>query len=222
MMKRREFAQGAGAVLGWSGLATGLTAVLGASSALAQGKAGTDYLVLDKRAPVETAAPKIEVVEFFWYSCPHCNAFEPTLEAWIKKLPKDVAIRRVPVGFRDDFVPQQRLFYTLEAMDLVDKLHAKVFAAIHVEKQALNKVEAIADWMAKQGVDKDKFMAQFNSFSVATKTTRATQLQNNYRVEGVPALGVAGRFYTDGTLAKNMPRALEIVDFLVAEVRAGR
>jgi thiol:disulfide interchange protein DsbA len=76
--------------------------------------------------------------------------------------------------------------------------------------------------MAKQGVDKDKFMAQFNSFTVATKTTRATQLQNNYRVEGVPALGVAGRFYTDGTLAKNMPRALEIVDFLVAEVRAGR
>lgn len=222
MMKRREFAQGVGAVLGLSGLATGLTAVLGASSARAQGKAGTDYLVLDKRAPVETAAPKIEVVEFFWYSCPHCNAFEPALEAWIKKLPKDVAIRRVPVGFRDDFVPQQRLFYTLEAMDLVDKLHAKVFAAIHVEKQALNKAEAIADWMAKQGVDKDKFMAQFNSFSVATKTTRATQLQNNYRVEGVPALGVAGRFYTDGTLAKNMPRALEIVDFLVAEVRAGR
>ncbi len=223
-MKRREFAQGTGAVLGLSGLTAGLTSILGASPVFAQGKpgAGADYLVLDKRAPVEAAAPKIEVVEFFWYSCPHCNAFEPALEAWIKRAPKDVAVRRVPVGFRDDFVPQQRLFYTLEAMDLLDKLHAKVFAAVHVEKQPLNKGEAIADWMAKQGVDKEKFMTQFNSFSVATKTTRATQLQNTYRVEGVPALGVAGRFYTDGTLAKNMTRALEIVDHLVGEVRAGR
>jgi protein dithiol oxidoreductase (disulfide-forming) len=224
MMKRREFAQGTGAVLGLSGFGAGLTAVFSASPALAQGKpsAGSDYLVLDKRAPVEAAAGKIEVVEFFWYSCPHCNAFEPTLEGWIKRAPKDVVVRRVPVGFRDDFVPQQRLFYTLEAMDLLDKLHAKVFAAIHVEKLPLNKGELIAEWVAKQGVDKDKFMAQFNSFSVATKTTRATQLQNTYKVEGVPALGVAGRFYTDGTLAKNMARALDIVDHLVAEVRVGR
>lgn len=224
MMKRREFAQGTGAVLGLSGLAAGLTSVFGASPAFAQAKpsAGSDYLVLDKRAAVEAANGKIEVVEFFWYSCPHCNAFEPTLEAWIKRAPKDVSVRRVPVGFRDDFVPQQRLFYTLEAMDLLDKLHAKVFAAIHVEKQLLNKGELIAEWVAKQGVDKEKFTAQFNSFSVATKATRATQLQNTYKVEGVPALGVAGRFYTDGTLAKNMARALDIVDHLAAEVRAGR
>jgi thiol:disulfide interchange protein DsbA len=107
-------------------------------------------------------------------------------------------------------------------MDLVDKLHGKVFAAIHAEKQQLVKGEAIADWVAKQGVDRAKFMEQYNSFSVATKASKATQLQNAYRVEGVPALGVAGRFYTDGTLARNMPRALQIVDYLVAEVRAGR
>ncbi len=218
-MKRREFTQASGAALAFSGLAG-----LALPSAFAQGKpgAGTDFLVLDKRAPVEAASGKIEVVEFFWYSCPHCNAFEPALEAWIKRLPKDVAMRRVPVGFRDDFVPQQRLFYTLETMGLLDKLHAKVFAAVHVEKQALNKSESIGDWMAKQGVEKDKFLEQYNSFSVATKVTRATQLQNTYKVEGVPALGVAGRFYTDGTLSKNMNRALEVVDFLVAEVRAGR
>ena len=171
---------------------------------------------------MEAAAGKIEVVEFFWYSCPHCNAFEPALEAWVKRAPKDVAVRRVPVGFRDEFVPQQRLFYALEAMDLLDKLHAKVFAAIHAEKLPLNKGEAIADWIAKQGVDRAKFMERYNDFSTASKAGKATQLQNVYRVEGVPALGVAGRFYTDGTLARNMPRALQIVDFLVAEVRAGR
>jgi thiol:disulfide interchange protein DsbA len=218
MMKRRDFNVAASVVLtaaGW-----GWTANTGAQPIKAE--AGTDYLALDKRVPVEAPAGKIEVVEFFWYSCPHCNQFEPTLEAWSRKLPKDVVLRRVPVAFRDDFVPQQRLYFALEAMDLVDKLHAKVFAAIHVEKLALNRGETIADWVAKQGVDKAKFMEQYSSFSVANKSTRSKQLQDSYRVEGVPALGVAGRYYTDGSLAKSMPRALQVVDFLVNEVRAGR
>ncbi len=216
-MKRRNFSLSVGA--------SALAPFVFTGHAQAQARkpeAGSDFLVLDKRAAVEAPAGKIEVVEFFWYSCPHCNAFEPALEAWIKRLPKDVAMRRAPVGFRDDFVPQQRLYYAIDAMGLIDKLHAKVFAAIHVEKLALNKGEQIGDWVAKQGVDKDKFMEQYNSFSVSSKASKATQLQNTYRVEGVPALGVAGRFYTDGTLSKNMARGLEVVDFLVAEVRAGR
>jgi thiol:disulfide interchange protein DsbA len=192
--------------------------------ALAQGKppaAGSDYLVMDKPAAVEAPAGKIEVVEFFWYSCPHCYAFEPSFEAWSKRVPKDVIVRRVPVAFRDDFGPQQRLFYALEAMGLLDKLHGKVFAAIHLEKQNLSNASQIADWIAKQGVDKAKFMEQFNSFSAATKAARATQLQNAYSVEGVPALGVAGRFYTDGDRAKSMERALQVVEFLISQVRNG-
>ena len=195
-----------------------------AQAQTAKPEAGTDYLVLDKRTAVEAPAGKIEVIEFFWYDCSHCNAFEPTLEAWIKRAPKDVSVRRVPVGFRDDFVPLQRLFYALESMDLLDKLHAKVFAAIHADKQLGKgaKGAEIADWVAKQGVDKTKFVEQYNSFTVATKAGRATQLQNAYKVEGVPALGIAGRFYTDGTLSKNMPRALQIADYLVTEIRAGR
>ena len=195
------------------------------SMVLAQARkpdAGADFLVLDKKAPVESAPGKIEVVEFFWYKCPHCNAFEPALESWIKRLPADVTLRRVPVGFRDDFVPLQRLFYALEAMGQHDKLHARVFAAIHVQKKQLDTGPQIASWMADQGVDQAKFMEQYNSFSVSTKVTKATQLQNLYRVEGVPALGVAGRFYTDGTLSKNMDRALQTVDFLIGEVRANR
>jgi thiol:disulfide interchange protein DsbA len=135
---------------------------------------------------------------------------------------KDVSVRRVPVAFRDDFVPQQRLFYALEAMGLFDKLHGKVFAAIHVDKQKLARGDEIGDWVGKQGVDKAKFMEQYNSFSVSTKATRGAQLQNAYRVEGVPALGVAGRFYTDGTLASSMERALQVVEFLTGEVRSGR
>ncbi len=216
-MKRRDFSLAWGSALAASALALPTAQAQGAKP-----EAGADYLALDKRAPVEAAAGKIEVVEFFWYSCPHCNAFEPALEAWVKRLPKDVSFRRSHVAFRDDFVPQQRLYFSLEAMDLVDKLQAKVFAAIHVEKQNLTRGDAIIDWIGKQGVDKAKFTEYFNSFSVSNKVTRATQLQNLYKVEGVPALGVAGRFYTDGSLARNMTRALQVVDHLVGEVRAGR
>ena len=215
-MKRRDFSLVCGVAAGAAWLPTG------ASAQAKPPQAGTDYLVVEKPAGVEAPAGKIEVVEFFWYSCSHCNAFEPALEGWIKRAPKDVVVRRVPVAFQDNFVPQQRLFYTLEAMGLLNKLHAKVFAAIHGEKQNLTKADAIVDWVAKQGVDKAKFEEQFNSFSVATKATRGTQLQNAYRVEGVPSLGVAGRFYTDSTLTKNMDRALQVVEFLAGLVRSGR
>ncbi len=216
-MKRREFSLAFGSTIAVGSLVS--NPVLAQANAP---KAGTDYLLVEQRAAVEAPAGKIEVVEFFWYSCPHCNAFEPTLDAWVKRAPKDVVVRRVPVAFRDDFVPQQRVYFVLDAMGLVDKLHGKVFAAIHVEKLKLDRVELIADWVAKQGVDKTKFMEHYNSFSVATKVRKATELQNAYRVEGVPALGIAGRFYTDGTLAKSMDRALLIAEYLVAGVRSGR
>lgn len=217
-MKRRDF----------SLMATGAAVAAGTAwptaSQAQSGKfvAGDDYLALDTRAPVDAPAGKIEVVEFFWYSCPHCNAFEPQLEAWVAKLPKDVAFRRAPVAFREDFVPQQRLYFALEAMGLVDKLHAKVFAAIHAEKQDLSKPPAIVEWVAKQGVDKAKFIEQFNSFTVASKASKSAQLQNAYKVEGVPALGVAGRFYIDGSLAKSMDRALKVVESLVAGARSAK
>ncbi len=217
-MKRREFSQAAvGAALASSSLLPPV--------AFAQAKkpvAGKDFHILDAAAPVEAPAGKIEVVEFFWYSCPHCNVFEPTLANWVKSLPKDLAFKRSHVAFNDGFVPQQRLFLTLEAMGLIEKLHSKVFAAIHAEKLNLAKGDAITDWVVKQGVDKAKFLEQYNSFSVSTKATRSTQLQNAYRVEGVPALGIAGRFYTDGSMAGSMERALQVAEFLVAEVRAGR
>ncbi|MFZ2387415.1 MAG: thiol:disulfide interchange protein DsbA/DsbL, partial [Polaromonas sp.] len=135
-MQRREFSLSA---------ASAAAAVLGASvlpaSVQAQARAfkdGTDYLALDKPAPTEAPAGQVEVVEFFWYSCPHCNAFEPMFDAWAKKVPKDVTVRRAPVSFRPDFEPQQRLYYVLEGMGKIDELHKKVFNAIHVEKQTLN------------------------------------------------------------------------------------
>lgn len=217
-LKRRDFSQAA------AGVALASAALL-SPLAHAQAKkpvAGKDFHILDAKAPVEAPAGKIEVVEFFWYNCPHCNIFEPALANWVKALPKDMAFKRTHVAFNDGFVPQQRLFLALEALGLLDKLHLKVFNAIHTEKINLAKGDAITDWVVKQGVDKTKFLEQFNSFSVSTKATRSTQLQNAYRVEGVPALGIAGRFYTDGAMAGSMERALQVAEYLIAEVRAGR
>ena len=214
-MNRREFSAGAAcvagaALLGWPGVV------------LAQKKPedGAEYRSLDKRVPVEAASGKIEVIEFFWYSCPHCNAFEPKLVSWIKRQAPDVVVKRVPVAFRDDFVPQQRLFYTLEAMGKLDEVHHKVFEAIHgSQRNPLNREEAIVEFAAKNGLDKAKFQELYNSFTVQTKTRRASQLQDAYKIEGVPALGIAGRYYTDGTMAGNMDRALQVTDYLVAELR---
>jgi thiol:disulfide interchange protein DsbA len=217
-MQRREFSISA------ASLATAASLTALTSTAQAQGqafRAGTDYLVLDKPAPVEAPAGKVEVVEFFWYSCPHCNRFEPALEEWIKKAPKDVAVRRVPVSFRADFEPQQRLYYVLEAMGKVEELHKKVFHAIHGDKQMLNTPELVAAWAEKQGLNRAKFTEMYNSFAIATKARKATQLQDAYRVDGVPALGVAGRFYTSGELAKTMDRALLVTEHLVVQARKG-
>lgn len=217
-MKRREFSAATAAVLGTTALGfPGL--VLAQARAPQEGK---DFRTLEKRATVEAPAGKIEVVEFFWYSCPHCNSFEPRLNAWLKKAPADVAFRRVPVAFRDDFVPQQRLYYALEAMGKLDELHGKVFQDIHVNRLPTAKEDQILAFVAKNGVDKAKFQEQYNSFAVSTKARRAKQLQDAYMVDGVPAMGVAGRYYVDGDLAGNMDRALQVVDYLIAEARKSK
>ena len=193
-------------------------APLGAS---AQGpQAGTDYAELKQPQPVDSGN-KVEVLEFFWYNCPHCNAFEPAWDAWLKRAPKDLVIKRMPVAFDDSFVPQQRLFYALEALNKVEELHKKVFTAIHVEKFDLKTQDKIANWVEKQGVDKAKFLELYNSFSISTKARKASQMQESYKVSGVPAIGIAGRFYTDGQMAGSMEKALYVTDYLASEVRKG-
>ena len=160
-------------------------------------KEGSDYTRLAKTAAVTTPAGKVEVVEFFAYSCIHCFRFEPLLAEWAKTLPADVVLRRMPVAFSAAFVPMQRFYFSLEAMGLVEKLHEKVFKAFHEERQQLTSPEAIVAWVEKQGVDKAQFLSFFNG-SAIEKAKAATQLQEAYQVEGTPALGVAGRFYVSG------------------------
>ena len=212
-MDRRQFSLTAGSALAGAGLGW-------STAAQAQSKKpelGVHYLALATPAPTEAPAGKVEVLEFFWYSCGHCNSFEPELAAWLKRMPKNVAFRRVPVAFNASFVPQQRLYFSLEALGLVEKLHVKVFDAIHNQKMKLDDGQAITAWVVQNGVDQAKFLAAYNSFAVETKTKKAVQLQEAYKVEGVPALGVAGRFYTDAGLAGGMTRALLVVEMLAAQ-----
>ena len=218
-MKRREFSLSTASAVAASALTLPM-----ANSALAQAsqfKEGKDYKRLDKPVAPEAPAGKVDVIEFFWYSCPHCNAFEPTLDAWVKTAPKDLAIRRVPVAFNASFVPQQKLYYALEGLGKLDDIHVKAFRAIHVEKQKLAKDDEIFAWIGKQGLDVAKFKEIYNSFSVSNQVRRASQLQDAYGVEGVPSMGVAGKYYTDGTMAGSMQTVLKVVESLATMARKG-
>ncbi len=211
-MNRREFSAASASVLAASSLSLPVWAQTAAP------KEGKEYTRLSKPAPVDAPAGKVEVIEFFWYNCPHCNEFEPTLEAWLKNPPKQMAFRRVPIAFNASFVPQQKLYYTLEGMGKVGELHAKVFRAIHVEKQNLSKDEGIFAWVAKQpGMDIAKFKEMYNSFTVSNQVRKASQLQEAYGVEGVPSMGVGGRYYADGGMAGSLGGMLKVVEFLVAK-----
>lgn len=210
-MKRRDFSVTAAAALAASAVS------LPALAQPAPFKEGKDYAKLAK--PVASSAPagQVEVIEFFWYNCSHCNEFEPTFANWVKTTPKNASVHRVPVAFNASFAAQQKLYYTLEGMNKVDELHARVFRAIHVERQNLSKEDAIFAWVAKQpGMDMAKFKEVYNSFTVSNQVRRATQLQEAYGVEGVPSMGVGGRYYTDGTMAGSMPGVLAVVNHLIS------
>lgn len=214
-MKRREFSSRL------ISLTAGASALVSATRALAQAEPveGTSYVKLSQPIPM-AAGGKIEVVEFFWYGCPHCSIFEPTLAAWQKKLPADVSFRRAPVVFREEpFTTHQKLYYSLEAMDLVDAMQRKVFHAIQVDQAKLDKLPDILTFMAKNGVDTAKFTDAFNSFSVQTKARQAKQLAEAYRIDGVPTLGINGRYYTSPSLAGSPEKALSVADYLIQRSR---
>jgi thiol:disulfide interchange protein DsbA len=190
---------------------------------------GVNYARLEQPLPAAAGA-KIEVIEFFWYECPHCNAFEPALEAWSRKLPANVVLRRVPIWFQDvPFAAQQRLFYTLDTLGLVPTLHRRVFATIHVDHARLRTPEDMAAFALKNGADPIKFMSTYGSPEVTALAMQARQLADAYKIDAVPAMGVQGRYYTNGSLASTgLPakgpavgneRMLGVVDALVARVK---
>jgi protein dithiol oxidoreductase (disulfide-forming) len=210
----------------FSALALSLGLVAGTLSAMntahaspAAPVAGTDYTVLQAAQPVD-AKGKIEVIEFMWYGCPHCNEFDPYLEAWVKKQGPDVVFKRVPVAFRDDFIPHSKMYHALDALGLADKLTPAVFNEIHVKKNYLLTPEAQATFLATQGVDKKKYMDAYNSFSTQSDLQRDTKMMQDYKIDGVPTLAVQGKYETGPATTNSLPGTIQVLDFLVGQVRA--
>jgi thiol:disulfide interchange protein DsbA len=204
-MKRRTFTL--------SLAAAGLTA---ARRAAAQGAPieGTHYRRLAEPAPVSAPPGKVEVIEFFSYGCPHCYALESSIAPWLKTLPPQAVFRRVPVGFNALYENYQKVFYALEAMGQLEALHPKVFAAIHQNRMRLDKEADLVAFMNANGVDGAKFAELYKSFSVQTKARQATQLSKAYGVDGVPMIGVQGRYTTSGSQAGTNERALAVATYL--------
>lgn len=192
-----------------------------AAGARAQGAPveGKDFVRLGTPAPVAAPAGKIEVVEFFSYGCPHCYAFEPLLEPWIKKLPAEAAFRRVPAAFNATWEGLAKIYYALEATGQLDAMHKRVFAAIHVQRQRLDKESDLAAFVKGAGGDEAKFMDAYKSFGVATKLRQGKQLAEAYKIDGVPTLGIHGRFFTSGSLAGSHERALAVAEQLIQRAK---
>jgi thiol:disulfide interchange protein DsbA len=210
-MKRREFSLALGAAL----LATGQ------AQAQAQPVEGKDFVLV--QPPVPVAVPgKIEVIEFFGYWCPHCFELEPTLEAWVRKLPATVNFRRIPVAWQAAHVPYQKLYFALEALGLLETMNAKVFNAVHVQHQRFDNDAGISAFATANGIDRAKLLDAMNSFSVSSKIRIANQVYAAYRLDGVPVLAVNGRYRTSPELAKGDERALQVVDALILRAKAGR
>jgi thiol:disulfide interchange protein DsbA len=182
---------------------------------------GTHFVKLSQRAPVSlpSADKKLEVVEFFWYECPHCFAFEPLLDSWVKKMPPDIAFRRVPVGFTARHQIAQRLFYALEEMGQLAGAHRRIFSAIHDKGQRLTSEADAVALATGAGVDGAKFTEAYKSFGVNTKASRARQLHDAYKIDGVPALGIDGRYFTSAALAGGHERAVAVAEFLIDRSR---
>ncbi len=192
-----------------------------AQSGPSEPKAGVQYRQLPTALPTDDAN-KVEVIEFFWFGCPHCNSIEPLLAPWLKKQPADVAFRKEHVGF-PQAVKHQQLFYTIKALGIEDKMNAAVFDAIHQKRQLLTQTKdmaALAEQLA--GIDPKKFTEVFNSFTVKTRMKRAMTLAENYKVDGVPAFAVNGKYYTAPAMAGGNGGVLQVLDYLIAKERPKR
>lgn len=182
--------------------------------------AGNNYATLEVPQAV-TTGKKIELIEFFWYRCPHCYELEPALNAWLKKLPKDVQLRRVPVVFRDDWLPAAKIYYALQDAG-AEKLHSEVFDAYHLDNLNLDNEATLMDWVAKKGVDRAKFEASYQSFSTQSKVMQGGMLGRVFNLKGVPSFAVDGKYVTAESMNGSKPALFATLDQLIVKARKER
>lgn len=178
--------------------------------------AGIDYALVSPPQRTDVKPHQVEILEFFWYRCPHCYNLEPDLNAWAKKLPKHAVLKRVPGILNDSWTPLTRVYYALEAIGVLDKLHGEVFHAIHKQGVDLNDPETFFTWAANKGVDRKRLQGAYNSFSVNSKVMRAKQLTQAYKLTGVPAFAVNGKYTTSAYMTGSHEKLFAALDELVA------
>ncbi|TFH12414.1 MAG: thiol:disulfide interchange protein DsbA/DsbL [Nitrosomonadales bacterium] len=196
----------------------GLAGISGVHAELTKGR---DYAVLLSPQPTRSGN-NIEVLEFFWYGCPHCYKLHPQIKDWLKKIPKDVSFRYVPAIFRNSWVPGAKTFYALEVLGRRDELHNKIYEAIHIDKIDLTKEELLFNWVAKQGVEREKFISIYNSFSVENQSSQSSQMSRKYGLEGVPSLVVDGKYLVSGRMGGTPQETIRTLDQLINKVRKER
>ena len=169
-------------------------------------------------APQPTEPGKIEVIEFFWYACPHCYHLEPSVVSWSRNAPKDVVFKRMPAA-SGSWDKLASVYFTLEAMGILDQYHGKVFEAIHRQNLNLATPSVREEWLAKQGIDVAKYRDVEKSFAVMTKVQRAKQMSASYKVENVPMLVVDGKYVVTAASAGSQERMFQAVDAAIAAAR---
>jgi len=181
----------------------------------AEFKEGVHYQKLANPQPTENPG-KVEVLEFFWYGCPHCYTFEPYIKSWKKTIPENVAFLRAPAIFRPDWEIQARAYYALKSMGVIEDLHSKIFDAIHKDKKHLNTLDAISDFVEAEGVDRAKFLEEYKSFAVDGLVRKTKKNQALFKIEGVPSVIVNGKYLTSGSMSGDYDNLIKIVDYLIA------
>lgn len=208
-------------------LIIGMLAFALSAGAGAQLVPGRDYRVINPAQPTESGK-RVEVLEFFWYACPHCNSLQPPLRAWLKQKPADVEFRRVPAVLDNSWLPLTWTFYALDAMGAVDKLHYDVFRAIHEQKMRLSDQNVLFDWVAKQGLERQKFIETYNSFGVRSRGMRSVEMTRNYDIPGTPALVVDGKYLLAPSMilkpdkSVDYDRFFQVVDGVIVMARKER
>jgi len=194
--------------------------------------AGKDYQVIKPPQPTESGN-KVEVLEFFWYGCPHCAHLQPSLRAWLKRKPADVDLKHQPAAFQDSWLQLARTYYAIESLGLTEKLHYDLFEAIH-DRRVLDPAalardpKSLFDWVAAKGVDRKRFMDAYNSFAVVSKTQRTIDLTMRYDIPGTPALVIDGRYLASPSMTLKADRTIDydrffqVVDQLTAMARKNR
>ncbi len=191
----------------------------GPVAAQAQLQEGRDFAILSPAQPTD-AKGKVEVVEFFSYACPHCSDFDPVLDKWIKRLPKDVEVRKVPVTFnRAAWANLAKIYYALDTLGETGRLHSKVFEAIHARNIRLEDEKVAMEWLAAQGVDMKKFQDAWNAFGIGGRVSQGQAMAVAYKIGGVPTLAVAGKYVVLGKAATTYEDLLRIADALIVRAR---